>query len=166
MNPKNSITRRNAIGKLAALASISIVPSRVLGLNGQTPPSETLTRAIIGCGGICGAHLPMPGKLLALCDVDSKRLGNRMNQVKKGGNKDVKGYADFREIIERKDIDIIHTATPPHWHAYMAIMAAQSGKAIWGEKPMSRTIAEGQAMRKAVQDNNVAFRLKDRKSVV
>lgn len=153
------VSRRKALGTLASLATISIVPSRVLGLGGQTPPSEQLTRAIIGCGGISGSHLGMPGKLLALCDVDSNHLANRMKQVQGKGNKDVKGYADFREIIERKDIDIIHTATPPHWHAYMAIMAAQSGKAIWGEKPMSRTIAEGIAMKKAVQDNNVAFRI-------
>ncbi len=159
MNPENSITRRKALVNLATLASISIVPSRVLGINGQTPPSETLTRAIIGCGGISASHLPMPGKLLALCDVDSKRLDGRMNQVKKGGNNDIKGYADFREIIARDDIDIIHTATPPHWHAYMAIMAANAGKAIWAEKPMSRTIAEGIAMKEAVEKNNVAFRL-------
>lgn len=159
MTQPTNFSRRKALGTLASLATVSIVPSRVLGLAGQTPPSEQLTRAIIGCGGICSAHLPMPGKLLALCDVDKNHLNNRMKQVRGKGNKDVKGYHDFREIIERKDIDVIHTATPPHWHAYMAIMAANSGKAIWGEKPMSRTIAEGEAMVKAIQKNNVAFRI-------
>ncbi len=156
---QTDLTRRQAIKGIAALASISVVPSYVLGLNGKTPPSEQLTRAIIGCGGICGSHLPMPGKLLALCDVDKGHLNKRMGQVQKGGNKDVKGYHDFREIIARDDIDVIHVATPPHWHAYMGIAAAQAGKAVWGEKPMSRTIHEGMLMKQAVEKAGVAFRL-------
>lgn len=155
--PHSHLTRRQALGGLASLATISIVPSRVLG--GQTAPSNQLTRAILGCGGISASHLGMPGKLLALCDVDSKHLGNRMGQVRKGGNTDVKGYHDFREVIARDDIDIIHVATPPHWHAHMAIAAAKAGKHIWGEKPMSRTIGEGQAMVKAIGEAGVAFRL-------
>ena len=61
---------------------MQIVPSRVLGLNGQTPPSEILTRGIIGCGGISASHLTMPGKLLALCDVDKNHLAQRMNDAK------------------------------------------------------------------------------------
>ena len=159
MTSVNQISRRKAFGGLASLASISIVPSRVLGLNGQTAPSNQLTRAILGCGSISGAHLTMPGKLLALCDVDSRHLKGRMGQVKKGGNHDVKGYHDFREIIARDDIDIIHTCTPPHWHAYMAIAAAKAGKVVWGEKPMSRTIGEGLAMKKVIQEAGVAFRI-------
>ncbi|MDB4544764.1 Gfo/Idh/MocA family oxidoreductase [Akkermansiaceae bacterium] len=155
----NKISRRKALGNLASLATISIVPSRVLGLNGQTPPSEELTRALLGCGGISNSHLGMPGRILAVCDVDSQRMAQRQAQAIKRGNKDVKAYADFREIIARDDIDIIHTCTPPHWHAHMAIAAAKAGKAIWGEKPMSRTIGEGMAMKKAVQDAGVAFRL-------
>jgi len=156
-SPKN-ISRRKAIGGLASLATVSIVPSRVLGLNGQTAPSNQLTRAILGCGSICSAHLKMPGKLLALCDVDSERLGGRMTEVQ-AKEKGIKGYHDFREIIARDDIDIIHVATPPHWHAYMAIAAAKAGKAVWGEKPMSRTIAEGLAMKAAIQKAGTAFRL-------
>ncbi len=151
-------TRRQTLKALAAIATVQIVPSRVLGINGQTPPSEVLTRGIIGCGGISGSHLTMPGKLLALCDVDSKHLANRM--LGSGGEaKGIKGYRDFRELIARKDIDIIHICTPPHWHALMAIAAAKAGKDIWSEKPMSRTIGEGIAMVKAVQANQRIFRL-------
>jgi myo-inositol 2-dehydrogenase/D-chiro-inositol 1-dehydrogenase len=153
-----NLSRRQTLKSLAALATIQIVPSRVLGLNGQTPPSEEITKAIIGCGGISASHLPMPGKLLALCDVDQKHLAQRMNQV--GGEaKGVKGYRDFREILERKDIDVVHVATPPHWHALMSIAAAKSGKDVWCEKPMSRTIGEGIAMVKAVEKYNRVFRL-------
>jgi len=155
----NKISRRRALGGLASLASVSIVPSRVLGLNGQTAPSNELTRAILGCGGISNSHLGMPGRILAMCDVDSQRLAGQLEKAKEGGNQDAKGYHDFREVIARDDIDIIHVATPPHWHAYMAIAAAQAGKAVWGEKPMSRTIGEGQAMVKAIEKAGVAFRI-------
>lgn len=151
-------TRRQTLKTLAALATVQIVPSRVLGLNGQTPPSEVLTRAIIGCGGISASHLTMPGKLLALCDVDKNHLANRMNDAKAGEN-GIKGYHDFREVLARPDIDIIHVATPPHWHALMAIAAAKAGKDIWCEKPMSHTIGEGIAMVKAVAKYNRIFRI-------
>ncbi|MES2995682.1 MAG: Gfo/Idh/MocA family oxidoreductase [Verrucomicrobiota bacterium] len=151
-------SRRNVIKGLSALATIQIVPSRVLGLNGQTPPSEEITKAIIGCGGISASHLTMPGKLLALCDVDSKHLANRMRDAKAEEN-GIKGYADFREVLARPDVDIIHVATPPHWHAYMAIAAAKAGKDIWCEKPMSRTIGEGIAMVREVEKHNRIFRI-------
>lgn len=151
-------TRRRTLKSLAALATIQIVPSRVLGLNGQTAPSNEITKAILGCGGISASHLGMPGKLLALCDVDAKHLEQRMKDAG-GEEKGVKGYRDFREVLERKDIDVIHVATPPHWHALMAVEAAKSGKDVWCEKPMSRTIGEGVAMVKAVEKYDRVFRL-------
>ena len=152
------ITRRQTLKSLAAMATVQIVPSRVLGLNGQTPPSEILTKGIIGCGGISSSHLTMPGKLLALCDVDEGHLANRMRDAKAEEN-GIKGYHDFRELIARDDIDIVHVATPPHWHAFMAIAAAKAGKDIWCEKPMSRTIGEGIAMVREVEKHNRIFRL-------
>ncbi|MCX6866104.1 MAG: Gfo/Idh/MocA family oxidoreductase [Verrucomicrobia bacterium] len=151
-------TRRQTLKALAAMATVQIVPSRVLGLNGQTPPSQVLTRAIIGCGGISESHLTMPGKLLALCDVDQGHLKGRMDLAGAETN-GVKGYHDFREVLAREDIDIIHICTPPHWHALMAIAAAKAGKDIWCEKPMSRTIGEGIAMVKAVEKHKRIFRL-------
>lgn len=144
----NPLTRRQSLKGLAALATIQILPSRVLGLNGQTPPSEELTRGIIGCGGISGSHLAMPGRLMALCDVDSKHLAQRM-KGSGGEKKGVTPYSDYRELIARDDIDIVHICTPPHWHAKMAIDAMEAGKDLWTEKPMSRTIGEGVAMVRA-----------------
>jgi predicted dehydrogenase len=152
------LTRRQTLRGLAALATIQIVPSRVLGLGGQTPPSEELTKGIIGCGGISAEHLRMPGRLLALCDVDSKHLAARIEQSG-GEGKGITGYQDFRELIARDDIDIVHVATPPHWHAIMAVEAMKAGKDVWGEKPMSRTIGEGAAMVKATAKYEKMFRL-------
>ncbi len=158
--PNHLTTRRQAIKTLAALATIQIVPSRVLGINGQTPPSEELTRAIIGCGFISGTHLSMPGKLLALCDCDAGHLENRMSAATgKYKMTDVTAYRDFREVIARKDIDIIHIATPPHWHGYMAVAAAKARKDIWCEKPMARTIGEAMSMVKAVEKYERIFRI-------
>ena len=151
-------TRRETLKSLAALATIQIVPSRVLGLNGQTPPSEELTRGIIGCGGISKSHLEMPGRIMALCDVDSKHLADRMADCD-GEKNGVTPYSDYRELIAREDIDIVHICTPPHWHAKMAIDAMKAGKDLWTEKPMSRTIGEGEKMVKAAEKYQRIVRL-------
>jgi predicted dehydrogenase len=94
-------------------------------------------------------------KLLAICDVDAKHLEAGL----KIGGPEVKGYRDFREVLERKDIDIVHIPTPPHWHALISIAAGKAGKDIWCEKPMSRTIGEGEAVRAAITKYGRIFRL-------
>lgn len=159
MSNDSSFSRRKALKGLAALASIQIVPRHVIG-QGQTPPSEQITRGIIGCGGISGssAHVGQKGPLLALCDVDKNHLTNRMNDAKNRGH-DPTGYHDFRELCAREDIDVVHVCTPPHWHALMAIEAAKQGKDVWCEKPMSRTIGEGIAMVKAMEKYETIFRI-------
>lgn len=68
-------------------------------------------------------------------------------------NQDAKGYADYREMMARKDIDTVMLAVPDHWHALIAVEAAKNKKDIYGEKPLARTIAEQQAIVKAVHSN-------------
>jgi predicted dehydrogenase len=150
------VKRRDFIKKSAALAaSITIVPRHVLGGTGYLAPSDELTKAIIGCGGISRAHLRYPGKLVALCDVDRDRL----EETLAGVDRNVRGYHDFRELLQQPDIDIIHIATPPHWHGIMAGMAAGAGKDIWCEKPMTRTIGEGKRLVEVVRKAGRMFRL-------
>jgi hypothetical protein len=108
------INRRQTLKTLAALATIQIVPRHVLGGPGHTPPSEQLTKAIIGCGGISASHLKMPGKLVALCDVDEQHLSRRLKWAQKSNMNWVKGYHDYRELLEQDDVDIVHVCTPPH----------------------------------------------------
>jgi predicted dehydrogenase len=72
---------------------------------------------------------------------------------------DVRTYGDYRELLSQPDIDVVHIATPPHWHGIMAVAAARAGKDIWCEKPMTRTIGEGIAVQKAVSDFGRMFRL-------
>ncbi|MBM3847742.1 MAG: Gfo/Idh/MocA family oxidoreductase, partial [Verrucomicrobia bacterium] len=159
MNKKHSLSRRRFLSSsIASLAGISLVPRHVLGGAGFTPPSEILTRAVIGVGGMGMGHVTSINtacKLLAVCDVDERHL----QAAVKAGGPDVKGYKDFRELLERKDIDVVHIPTPPHWHAIMAVAAAKAGKDIWCEKPMTRTIGEGEAVVAAVKRHKRIFRL-------
>src|SRR5438094_4814602 len=159
MNKKHAFTRRSFIKtSFAAFTTLTLVPRHVLGRAGVTPPSEVLTRAVIGTGGMGMGHvkeLNKACKLLAVCDVDSKHLETALQAA----GPDAKGYKDFREVLARKDIDIVHIPTPPHWHALISIAAAKAGKDIWCEKPMSRTIAEGEGVKAAIAKYKRIFRL-------
>jgi predicted dehydrogenase len=154
-NESNS--RRNFVKKsLAITAGISIIPRHVMGGTKFISPSDQLTKAVIGVGGMGQSHLNYEGtKLLAICDVDGKHLSNTLKKV----GPDVKGYRDFREVLARPDIDIIHIATPPHWHGIMSVMAAEAGKDVWCEKPMTRTIGEGKRVVEAMKVHGKMFRL-------
>jgi len=138
MNDLNGVNRREFIKRSAlAAAGFTIVPRAVLGGVGYVAPSDVLTKAIIGVGGMGLGHFDYGGtKLLAVCDVDAVHLKKALDIA----GPDVKGYKDFRDVLARQDIDIVHIATPPHWHALIAIAAAEAGKDIWCEKPMTRTI--------------------------
>lgn len=153
----NIFSRRSFLKSAAALAAAcTIVPRHVLGGQGYTSPSDELTKAVIGVGEMGKGHLSYEGaRLLAVCDVDAKHL----REAVKIGGPGVQGYRDFREVLERTDIDIVHIPTPPHWHALISIAAAEAGKDIWCEKPMTRTIGEGQKVVEAVQKNGRIFRI-------
>lgn len=154
---KNNINRRTFIkGAFGALGAFTIVPRHVLGGSGYTPPSDELTKAVIGVGMMGKGHLFYGGaRLLAVCDVDRRHVQEAIDMT----SPDVKGYHDFREVLARPDIDIVHIATPPHWHGIIAKAAAEAGKDIWCEKPMTRTIGEGKKVAEAVRRNGRIFRL-------
>jgi predicted dehydrogenase len=149
--------RRDFLKKsLSAAAALTIVPRSVLGGWSGPAPSDQLTKAVIGVGGMGMGHLQYEdGRLLAVCDVDE----NHLKTALEAGGPGVAGCRDFREVLARPDIDIIHIATPPHWHALMSVMAAEAGKDIWCEKPMTRTIGEGQKVIEAVRRNGRVFRI-------
>ena len=160
MKEKSGKSRRQFLKKsvsaVAAVAAFTIVPRHVLGGNGFIAPSDQLTKAIIGVGGMGRNHIPYEGtKLLAVCDVDKNHLKDVLNQVGKG----VDGYTDYREVLQRQDVDVVHIATPPHWHGLIAVEAARAGKDIWCEKPMTRTIGEGQKVIEEVNKHGRMFRL-------
>lgn len=155
--------RRSFLKTLGAGALFSIVPVKVLGGTKHVAPSDQLTKGIIGTGGIGRSSYHFTSndrcRLVAVCDVDSNHLKAGVEQAKTKLNETVKPYHDYRDLINDANVDIVHIATPPHWHAKMAVDAANAGKDIWCEKPMTRTIGEGKAVMEAVKRNARIFRL-------
>ncbi|MCX7047553.1 MAG: Gfo/Idh/MocA family oxidoreductase [Candidatus Sumerlaeota bacterium] len=157
----------------AALAGPIILPSSALGLGGVPAPSERITMGFIGVGGQGGGHL-LGGawtyitggysarkdvQVLAVCDVvraKRERATQRVNDnyaqaLGQGNYKSCEAYTDFRHVLDRSDIDAVLIASPAHWHAIMAIMAATAGKDIYCEKPTAVTIQESQGVLAAVR---------------
>lgn len=156
MEKKNIRSRRSFIkNTLGTVAAFTIVPRHVLG-RGFIAPSDQLTKAVIGVGGMGRGHFKYAGtRVVAICDVDKNHLQEAANMLEKG----VKTFADYREVITLPEVDIVHIATPPHWHGIIAADAARAGKDIWCEKPMTKTIGEGKRLVEAVQQNGRIFRL-------
>jgi predicted dehydrogenase len=155
MRHANEMTRRNLLGRatLGAIAFPTIVPATVFGTQDKAPPSERITVGFIGCGLMANSyHLKTllgfgDVQAVAVCEVDRTRREAAKHRVEKAyeGKTVSKGcdaYADFRELISRKDIDAVCIATPEHWHAIQAIEAMKSGKDVYCEKPMTLTLAE------------------------
>ncbi|MGY0041251.1 Gfo/Idh/MocA family protein [Pedobacter sp. NJ-S-72] len=126
MQPEEPNSRRNFIKKTAVgLAVFSIVPRYVLGGNGFIAPSDKLTKAVIGVGGMGRNHFPYDGtQVVAICDVDKRHLALALPMLDKG----VKTFSDYRELLKLPEVDIVHIATPPHWHGIMAVDAANAGR--------------------------------------
>jgi len=153
--------RRNFIGKSALTAgAFTIIPGRVMAKDSKNsiPPSDKVNLGYIGVGKqsytLLGSLNKCPETMvLAACDVDKIKLGRFKEAAEKanaakldGGSQAVDTYENYRELLERKDIDAVVIATPDHWHAMIAIDAAKAGKDIYCEKPMALTVAEGRAM--------------------
>ena len=157
-----SITRRMFLKNTAA-AAVGVagfpyfVPASALGKAGSVSPSNRIVVGCIGLGwqgpGNMNSFLGQDDcQVAAVCDVDKIHLDNAKNTVnKKYGNQDCATYDDFRELLARKDIDAVSLAIPDHWHSVISVESARNGKDIYGEKPLSHTLAEGRAMCNAVK---------------
>ena len=163
MNSPRSFTRRNFL-KTAIIAGSAPLILRSSLFAADAAPSRQITLGFIGVGrqghGLLHACLPRNDfRVLAVSDVDTTRRdlakqaveAEYANDTKSGAYHGCAAYGDFRELLARKDIDAVVIATPDHWHALIAIAAANSGKDIYCEKPMAHTILEGRAMVKAVR---------------
>jgi predicted dehydrogenase len=151
------VSRRTFVRAGATLAAAPyVVPSSVIGQGGGAP-SEKITIGFIGTGGHgiarnLNMYLGQPdARVLAVCDVDSSNL-NRAKQAvdARYGNSDCATTKDFREIMQRDDIDAVMISTPDHWHVLMSVMAAKAGKDVQCEKP-TLTIDEGKALIKTMR---------------
>ncbi|MBN1419048.1 MAG: Gfo/Idh/MocA family oxidoreductase [Planctomycetes bacterium] len=158
MRERSEMTRRRFMGRtLAGLgAAAALAPGHVLGAN------EKILLGSIGTGGRGTAIIE--GDLesfrekgacavVAVCDIYEPRLRN----AKKIADAGCEAYRDFRQLLERKDIDACIIATPDHWHGPMSIAAAKAGKDIYCEKPMTRTVDEAKQVYETVQETKRVF---------
>jgi predicted dehydrogenase len=162
---RRSFLKTTAVGA-TALSLTAASANRVLGAN------ERLRIAFLGVGGRCQQHIDTVLKMIqegkpvaavAVCDVwdGDQTLGRGQGRglypsAKRCGIKEDKDHVtkDYRRILDLKDIDTVSVATPDHWHARMAIDAMKAGKHVYCEKPMTRTIAEAQAVVDAAKKEN------------
>ena len=168
-------------GKALGFAALAptIIPPSALGKNGNTAPSDRITMGFLGMGTMGDGHLwgrawtYLPGgyiarddvQVLAVCDVWRNKREEHQDKVNKyytrklskGEYRGCEAYGDFRDVLARQDIDAVLIATPNHWHATMSVMAAESGKDVYCEKPTAVTISESQAMVRAFEKNRRVF---------
>ena len=154
MRHRNLATNRREFLKAAAAAVACpyIIPSSALGKGGRPPASERIVMGGIGLGSQGRwDQVAFLGRddvqYVAVCDVKKEAREAAKGRVdKRYGNSDCKAYRDFRQVLACKDIDVVHVATPDHWHAVITIDACRHGKDVYCEKPESRTIREGRLM--------------------
>lgn len=161
LNRRQFLTLSAAGTSLAALGFPTIISSRA---RGASAPGKVIQLAQIGCGRI-GQDMDMPGvlkhpglaRIVAVADFDAQRAELARRRIEgayeksTGGTSAVKTYADYREIIARRDIDAVMISTPDHWHAQPVVEAALAGKDIYVQKPLAMTIAEGRLVSDVVR---------------
>jgi hypothetical protein len=163
----STLTRRAFLARTTAaslLAMRSVVPASVLGRDVAAAPSERISVGLIGIGAMGNGHLHILARgkdtqLVAVCDPDSVRREQAAQAVNDicaaqrgaGSFQGCNPYNDYRELLARRDIDAVVIATPDHWHALASIYAAQAGKHVYCEKPVSLTIHEGREMVQTVR---------------
>ncbi len=148
---------KHAAATTAALSGVPFfIPASALGAGDRPAPSKRLTMAIIGIGSMGMRNLKGflnedDCQITAVCDLDGTRLKAGADEVNQHyGNTGCAQIHDFRDVIARKDIDLLCLSVPDHWHSIPAIMGVTAGKDIYGEKPLALTVAEGRAMVSAV----------------
>jgi predicted dehydrogenase len=155
MNRRTSL-RFIAMGGIAPM----VLPARLLG---QSGPNQRINLAAIGCGrmgrGNIGNLIASGKKLnsafVAVCDVDKNRLRDAAELVRSrsGSKEPVAEYTDYRELLERKDIDAVLISTPDHSHGMVALAAIRAGKDAYVEKPLTYGVREGRELVQAVREH-------------
>jgi len=147
----------------AAIVLPTILPGCVTGRGGKTPPSGKIHIGVIGWGmqGPSNTKSFMVEddcRVVAACDLDKNHLQAAVDTINDNyQNKDCAAYHDYRELLARPDLDAVMIAIPDHWHALVATAAARRGLDIYGEKPLAHTIAEQQAIVRAVEKHHVIW---------
>jgi predicted dehydrogenase len=159
-----TISRRGFLkSTIPAVAVPYIVASIAAAGNNRPAPSNRITMGMIGLGSMGLRHVKgflQEGdcRIVAVCDVDAGRRKVAVGEINAHyGNNDCSQYNDFRELIDRGDIDTLCIAVPDHWHAAIAIAGIRGGKDIYGEKPLALTITQGRAIVEQVNRYNCVW---------
>ena len=154
---------RRSLASTAAISLPWIIPARALGRDGAVAPSERISLGVIGIGPRCRYVLTgMLGQpdlqCVAIADVQASRRAEGKKLVDDYyANDDCVLYRDFREVLERKDIDAVLIATGDRWHATASMLAAEAGKDIYSEKPCGLTIAYCQQLADTIKRTDRVF---------
>lgn len=152
------ITRRDFLKGSVATYIATALPHRIV----QAKPfsrvrgaNNDIRVAVVGFRAHGKSHInsfrQLPGvRVVALCDVDRDVLDWGV-KASKARNEEVDAYVDIRKLLEDKDIDVVSTATPNHWHSLVTVWACQAGKDVCVEKPVSHNIFEGRKMVEAAR---------------
>jgi predicted dehydrogenase len=138
-------------GVAAAATSAHALPRTALSQDRVAGANRRVRFGLIGCGGMGNGDLRdmlrAGAQCIALCDVDDEQTAKTRATIEKSFNqKPELSTRDFRQVLDRKDIDAVIVATPDHWHALPTVLACQAGKDVYVEKPLALTIGEGRVM--------------------
>ena len=162
LNRRRFLKGTLAVGA-AAFAAPQIIPSSALGRDGAISPSERIVVGGIGIGNRgtydLGCFLEQKDvQFVAVCDVkQARREAVKKMADDRYGNKDCAMIRDFRELLDRQDIDAVLIATGPNWHATAAMNAARAGKDIYCEKPCTKNIAQSLILRETMRRTGRVF---------
>lgn len=149
------IPRRNFLRSTAASAVGGLVVPAFVGA--QVKSEKKYRTALIGSGwwgmNILGEAMRSGrSEVVAVCDVDRRYLDPAVERVQRESGDTPNNYTDYRELLEKENVEICIVATPDHWHPLITIAAVQAGAHVYVEKPIGHTIHEGRAMVKAARD--------------
>lgn len=154
------VTRRGFLGQSAG----AVVAAELASVVVAAEPGAPARVALIGCGGMGLSHLRqlvarVDLEIAYLCEPDATRLGQAVKLVAAAGRKPPKAVKDLRQVLADRSVLAVWIATPDHWHAPAAILAADAGKHVYVEKPCAHNLREGRLMIEAARRNKVVMQV-------
>ena len=165
----NKSTRRDFVKRSVSVVAGAfvlpqIIPSSALGMGKRTAPSDRIVMGSIGVGSQGSSNLKDFLKLknglqfVAVCDVDKLHLAAAKETIDLANKStDCRIYGDYREFLEKEKLDAVSIAIPDHWHGIIYSAAVNKKLNVYGEKPICRTIKDGQTIVSAVKKNNIIW---------
>jgi predicted dehydrogenase len=144
-----ALSRRKFMGAAGAGLALTALERRLAA--GPKPASDQVVMGMIGVGSQGTGRLREFMKqddvrIAAICDVDKRHLDRAVAEVEKAKGYKPQAFADFRRVLDLKEIHAVTVVTPDHWHAIPTVRAFEAGKDVFVEKPLSYSVAEGRAM--------------------